>query len=118
MNHKLILVTLALLLHATTGHAALFGNEDRLNKVEQELYQSRQDTGGWMFIAGILGIGSTILFGIGAAIGARVGRRWAGSVCESQRCQTVEPHLLERARNDAAGGRDGWNCAVWRSNPG
>jgi hypothetical protein len=71
MRHHLMLVALAMLLHATTGHAALFGNDDRLNKVEQELHQSREDAGGWMVVAGILGIGCTILFGIGAAIGSK-----------------------------------------------
>jgi hypothetical protein len=71
MRNKLMLVTLAMLLTATTGHAAIFGNDDRLNKVEHELHQSRQDSADWMVIAGILGIGCTILFGVGAAIGSK-----------------------------------------------
>ena len=71
MRHKLILVTLAILLSATTGDAAWFGNDDQLNKVQKELHEQRQDTAAWMTVAGVLGVDCTILFGIGAAIGAK-----------------------------------------------
>jgi hypothetical protein len=66
-----MLVTLSTLLTLTTGNAGWFGNDDQLIKVENELHQQRQHTGDWMVIAGVLAVGCTVLFGIGAAIGSK-----------------------------------------------
>lgn len=70
MKLKLLLVVLSLTL-ATTGEALGWGNDDRLNRVENELHQQRQKGDGLVIVVGVLGIGSIILFGIGAAIGSK-----------------------------------------------
>jgi predicted molibdopterin-dependent oxidoreductase YjgC len=68
---KLILI-LVLLMAAQT-HAGLFDNdEQRIREYEQQLNTQRESTGDWMVIAGILAIGGIVLFGVGAAIGAKV----------------------------------------------
>ncbi len=69
MRHNLLSVLLALILVSTVD-AGWFGNDDQLNKVEHDLHEERQTSGDWMVVAGILGIGCAVLFGIGAAIGS------------------------------------------------
>jgi len=46
------------------------GHEDR-QKLETELKEQRQITERWMTVAGALGIGCTVLFGVGVAIGSK-----------------------------------------------
>jgi cell division protein FtsW (lipid II flippase) len=68
---KLILI-LVLLMAAQT-HAGLFDNdEQRIREYQQQLDQQRQSSGSWQVVAGILAIGGIVLFGVGAAIGAKV----------------------------------------------
>jgi len=71
MRRRIMLVMLVILLTVATGHAGWLGNDDQLIKVQNELHEQQQDTGAWMVIAGMLGIGCTIFFGIGAAIGSK-----------------------------------------------
>ncbi len=69
MNRIILLV----LLIAAQAHAGLFDNgEKQRQQYEQQIQHERQATGGWQIVAGILGLGSIILFGIGAAIGSKI----------------------------------------------
>ena len=75
MRNKLMLALLTLIILMSTANAALFGDRDQLIKVENELHEQQQSSGDWMIIAGILGIGCTVLFGIGAAIGSKARKK-------------------------------------------
>jgi len=69
MNGKFILIALIICIFTTGCHE----DEDHENKqkLENELREQRQTADRWMTIAGILGIGCTVLFGAGVAIGSK-----------------------------------------------
>jgi len=71
MKYILILV----LLMAAQAHAGLFDNGEQQRQYEQQIQNERQNTGGWMVVAGILGVGGIILFGVGTAIGSACRRK-------------------------------------------
>jgi hypothetical protein len=74
---KLIILSALMLFMAADANAGLFdnGEKDRRIQAEQQLQQERGSAGGWMIVAGIMGVGGISLFVIGTALGSRIIRR-------------------------------------------
>jgi hypothetical protein len=50
-------------------------DHEEKQRLENKLKEQQQKTGEWMVVAGVLGIGGTVLFGVGCAIGSTARRR-------------------------------------------
>jgi len=72
MNRKFMLIAVILLFSGCPDD-----HEDRKEKqkLESELKEQREITGRWMVVAGVLGVGCTVLFGVGTAIGSHARRK-------------------------------------------
>lgn len=68
---KLILILT--LLMAAQAHAGFFDREDerQMREYQRLLERERHTSGGWQIIAGVVGLGAIILFGVGTAIGSK-----------------------------------------------
>ncbi len=69
MRHLLMMVLNTVL---STG---CHDDHDHISKLEGELHEQRQKTDQWMTVAGVLGVGCTVLFSIGVGIGAKARKR-------------------------------------------
>ena len=74
MKRFIIITSAALLMLAADANAGIFdnGEKERRIQVEQQLQQERGATGGWIIVAGVLGIGAVVLFTIGCALGSKI----------------------------------------------
>ena len=79
---KLLIILLVLLLLISQCHAGLFSSNEpelaehkqKLAQIETQLHTQRQITDTWAMAAGVLGIGSVLLFLLGAALGSKTRR--------------------------------------------
>lgn len=70
---------LALLLLTSTAHAGWFDDDDdqqkqRIQQLEQQLAEQRNDTGDWQLATGAVVIGGIVLFLAGTALGSTTRR--------------------------------------------
>ena len=74
MKQFIITIAAAMLVLAADANAGIFdnGEKERRIQAEQQLQQERGATGGWIIVAGVLGIGAVVLFTIGCALGSKI----------------------------------------------
>ena len=70
-------IIILVLLMAAQAYAGWFNHDDykdRWQQSEQQLVTERQSKGDWEIIAGVLAIGTVILFTVGTALGSKIRR--------------------------------------------